>query len=51
MFHGRFLRSGQFFAQNAAILRNALQTAFVRLTYEKDAAQHNENMRKISFLN
>jgi hypothetical protein len=45
------LRSASFLVQNCAILRNALQNGFVRLSDEKHAAQSRENVRKNSGLN
>jgi hypothetical protein len=50
-FHGRFLRSANFWSQNCAILRNAPQTWLVRLIYEKHAAQRYEKMRNSLGLN
>jgi hypothetical protein len=51
IFYGLFLRSGKIWLQNGAILRNTVQTALVRMTYEKHAMQRYENLRNSLGLN
>jgi hypothetical protein len=50
-FYGCFLRSGFFWLQDCAILRNALQSRLVRFTYDWHVVQRNENVRNSLGLN
>jgi hypothetical protein len=44
-FHGRFLRSEDFWLQNCAILRNAALISLPLVSSEKHAVQAGENQR------
>jgi hypothetical protein len=50
-FHGRFLRSENFWLQYGAILRNAARIRNAESLSARDAVQRNENTRKNSVLN
>jgi hypothetical protein len=43
-FHGRFLRSDNFFVENSAIRRNAAKISLAIVTSEKHAAQAREKI-------